>query len=76
VLSREVRHSEYDVPIGMLQLRMHDIGSAPRSVTLNGRALTESGAAERSEGYGYNSARRVVTVRLQEAGQRQEIRIR
>jgi hypothetical protein len=45
-------------------------------VTLNGRALTESGAKDAGEGYRYDSARRIVTVRVGEADRRQEIRIR
>jgi hypothetical protein len=73
---RELRHAEYSVPTGMLRLRVHDVGSAPRSVTVDGRALPESGAENTGEGYGYDSARRIATVRVQEAGQRQEIRIR
>ncbi len=43
---------------------------------MNGRALSESGAEDKGEGYGYDSARRIVSVRVQEAGRRQEIRIR
>jgi alpha-glucosidase len=76
VATRELRHTEYDVPAGVLRLRVHDIGTAPRSVTLNGRALTEAGAESKGEGYGHDSARRMVTVRVQEAGRSQEIRIR
>jgi hypothetical protein len=50
--------------------------AAPRSVTLNGRARIESGAGDTGEGYRYDSARRIVTVRVREAGPQQEIRNR
>jgi len=76
VAARELRHAEYNVPAGMLRLRVHDVGTAPTGVTMNGRALSESGAEDKGEGYGYDSARRIVSVRVQEAGRRQEIRIR
>ncbi|MBA3316581.1 MAG: DUF4968 domain-containing protein [Gemmatimonadales bacterium] len=76
VAARELRHAEYHVPAGTLRLRVHDVATAPQSVTLNGRALGEVAADDRGEGYGYDSARRTVTVQVREAGRRQEIRIR
>lgn len=76
VAARELGHAEYNVPAGMLRLRVHDVGTAPRSVTLDGRVLAESGAKGTGEGYRYDSTHRIVTVRVQEAGRRQEIRLR
>jgi alpha-glucosidase len=76
VAARELWHAEYNVPAGMLRLKVHDVATAPRSVTVDGRALSTSDDNDRGEGYGYDSARRIVTVRVQEAGRRQEIRIR
>ncbi len=76
VAARELRHVEYHVPAGMLRFRVHDVATAPQSVTLNGRALGEVTAEDGGEGYSYDSARRIVTVRVREAGRRQEVRIR
>jgi alpha-glucosidase len=75
VVSREVRHDGYEVPERILRLRFRGVGAAPREVTLDGRGLAPSNG-EGMEGWGYDAATRMATVRIREQGKRQEVRVR
>ncbi len=73
VVTREVRHAGYEVPARMVRFRFRDVRTAPQEVTADGRGLEP---ARGDEGYDYDAARRTLTVRVREAGRRQEVRIR
>lgn len=72
---RTVDHDGHDIGERMLVINVHGIGTSPRSVQLNGRELEANAGATR-DGWSWDVARMVVTVRLAEAGARQEIVIR
>ncbi|MGH7718239.1 MAG: TIM-barrel domain-containing protein [Gemmatimonadaceae bacterium] len=75
VVKREVRHAGYELPARKLRLRLHAVAAAPQMVTLDGRRV-DAVADEQAEGYGHDAGRRIVTVRVREAGSTQELRIR
>jgi hypothetical protein len=74
---RAVQHGTFAAPAGrLLHLRVLAVQSAPRTVTVNGQALRQSAADADADGWSYDAARRVVTLRVRQAGERQEIRLR
>jgi alpha-glucosidase len=75
-VERAVTHAGYAAPDSAesptLVVRFHAEGRPPRRAAVNGKPLPP-GTNERFEGYTYDAAARVVTVRLRESGLRQHI---
>jgi alpha-glucosidase len=75
VITRELRHDGHRLSPRMLRLRLRGLRAAPREITLDGRGLGPS-SGEDVEGWAYDAASRVATVRIREAGARQEVWVR
>lgn len=71
-LSREVVHDGYRVSERTLDIRLHDIASAPRRVTLNGTALHGNGE---HAAWAYDARQRRLTVHVSEAGGKQTLAV-
>lgn len=65
-LSREIVHDGYRVPERMLELRLHAVATAPAQLMLDGRPLS-------AQAWRHDAASRVLTVRIREGGDRQEL---
>ncbi|MGH7564602.1 MAG: TIM-barrel domain-containing protein, partial [Gemmatimonadota bacterium] len=76
-LVREVTHDGYAVPARTLEVRFHAVSSAPEEVSAAGRSLSPLDPNEDGgEGYVYDAERRILTVRMREAGARQSVTVR
>lgn len=72
-LRREITHDGYSVPARRLEIRLHDVATAPRQVTLDGAMLSGSGE---DAAWTHDPERRVLTVRVREEGTRQTLTVR
>lgn len=71
-LRREVTHDRYDVPARTLEIRLHDVSSAPRRVVWDGAMVGGSGNVT----WTHDPGLRILTVRVPEAGIRQLLQVR
>ncbi|MGH7543205.1 MAG: TIM-barrel domain-containing protein [Gemmatimonadota bacterium] len=76
-LLREVTHDGYEAAERGLEIRFHAIETAPEAVAVNGLSVSPiDPGADGDLGYAYDAERRVLTVRMREAGMRQSVTIR
>ncbi|HKJ93344.1 MAG TPA: TIM-barrel domain-containing protein, partial [Longimicrobiales bacterium] len=75
-LGRVVEHDGYRPHARTLVARLHDVAAKPRSVDVWGGAAGRLGETTTGAGWAYDAARHVLMVRIQSAGDRQEIVVR